>query len=69
MIGDIWAMCKDYILVPPFEVPANWIITRAYDHGSSDPFCCLWFAKSNGEDLTFPGRENYAHPSRRSFHS
>ena len=54
MIGDIWAMCKDYILQPEFEVPSNWIITRAYDHGSSDPFVCLWFAKSNGEDLTFP---------------
>jgi hypothetical protein len=54
MIGDIWAECKDYIMVPTFDVPANWIITRAYDHGSSDPFVCLWFAKSNGEDLTLP---------------
>lgn len=53
MLGDIWATHKDHIIVPPFEVPANWIITRAYDHGSTDPFACLWFAKSNGEDLTF----------------
>lgn len=54
MFGDIWARHKDQILVPTFDVPENWVITRAYDHGSSKPFCCLWFAKSNGEDLTLP---------------
>lgn len=53
MLGDIWATHKDNIVVPPFDVPPNWIMTRGYDHGSTDPFCCLWFAKSNGEDLTF----------------
>lgn len=54
MFGDIWATHADYIQVSPFEVPENWVITRAYDHGSQKPACCLWFAKSNGENLSFP---------------
>jgi len=54
MFGDIWATHRDSILVPEFVVPANWHITRAYDHGSSKPYTCLWFAKSNGEDLALP---------------
>ena len=54
MFGDVWARHKDHILVQDFEVPDNWVITRAYDHGSSAPYCCLWFAKSNGENLTLP---------------
>ena len=51
MFGDIWATHKDAIVMPDFVVPDNWTITRAYDHGSTAPFCCLWFAKSNGENL------------------
>ena len=54
MFGDLWATHRDSILVPEFIVPANWHITRAYNHGSSKPFACLWFAKSNGEDLALP---------------
>lgn len=57
MFGDIWATHKDNILVDDFQVPENWTITRAYDHGSTKPFVCLWFAKSNGETLTFPNGE------------
>jgi hypothetical protein len=54
MFDDIWYEYKDTIVVPPFEVPPNWTITRAYDHGSSKPFSVGWYAESDGTDLAFP---------------
>ncbi len=54
MFDDIWFEYKDAVIVPPFEVPATWTITRAYDHGSSKPFSVGWYAQSDGTDLEFP---------------
>lgn len=54
MFDDIWFSHRSDIVVPPFEVPASWTITRAYDHGSTKPFCVGWFAESDGTDLIFP---------------
>lgn len=54
IVGDIWATHQQYIVVPKFDPPTSWAITRAYDHGSAKPFCCLWFAKSDGSELIFP---------------
>ena len=53
MFDDIWAQCRDAIVLNDFEVPGNWRIYRAYDHGSSKPWSCGWYAEANGEDLTF----------------
>lgn len=32
----------------PFTVPEHWARFRAFDWGSARPFCCLWFAVSDG---------------------
>jgi hypothetical protein len=54
MFDDLWYEYKDIVIVPPFEVPPTWTITRAYDHGSSKPFSVGWYAESDGTDLAFP---------------
>lgn len=38
-------------VMPPFAIPQQWYIDRAFDWGSSSPFATLWFAESNGEQV------------------
>lgn len=54
MFDDIWFEAKDYIIVPRFEVPKSWKITRSFDWGSAKPFSVGWWAESDGTDLTLP---------------
>ena len=54
MFDDIWFDAKDAIVVPPFQVPPGWTITRALDWGTSKPFSIGWYAESDGTDLVFP---------------
>jgi hypothetical protein len=44
MFDDIWATHRQNIVVKDFEVPLNWHIYRAYDHGSTKPWSCGWYA-------------------------
>lgn len=57
MFDDVWQ--GGLHVVPSFplnKIPRRWIIDRAYDHGSSKPFACAWFAESNGEPFEYQGR-------------
>lgn len=54
MFDDIWGGLKDGIVVPSFQVPTSWRITRALDYGSAKPFSIGWYAESDGTDLMFP---------------
>jgi hypothetical protein len=36
-------------VIAPRELPSHWTRFRAFDWGSAHPFCCLWFAVSDGE--------------------
>jgi hypothetical protein len=41
----------------PFAIPLEWRIDRGYDHGTSAPASCLWFAEANGEEVEVaPGK-------------
>lgn len=43
-------------VVPPLtleNIPTNWFLNKSYDHGSSAPFACLWFAESDGSPVHF----------------
>lgn len=51
MIDDIWFRVKKYAVIPDFEVPSTWPITRSFDWGSSRPFAVGWWAESDGSDL------------------
>lgn len=50
--GDVWN-ARDHVIrkVRPIDVPADWEIRRAFDWGSSTPFCHLWYTISNGDPL------------------
>lgn len=52
MFDDIWHSYRHIICLKDFDIPLNWRMYRAYDHGSSKPWSCGWYAESNGEDLT-----------------
>jgi hypothetical protein len=51
MFDDIWHDARSTVIMDQFDVPLNWKIYRAYDHGSSKPFSVGWYAVSDGSDL------------------
>jgi len=52
MFDDIWR--GDIHVIPRFCVPYNWRVDRAFDWGSTHPFCAGWWAEANGEQVIFP---------------
>lgn len=53
--ADVWEP-KRHVL-EPFQVPASWRVTRAFDWGSARPFSIGWYAESDGSQVggrTFP---------------
>ncbi len=58
MFDDLWD--EEFHVVPPLppeKVPRGWRLDRAYDDGMSKPFSVGWWAESNGEPITWEGRE------------
>lgn len=54
MFDDVWFQARKHAVVPdinPSAIPEGWVIDRSFDWGDSAPFCVLWWAESNGEDL------------------
>ena len=47
------------IVVPSFDVPRNWRITRSFDWGSAKPFSCGWWAISDGTPALIDSRLIY----------
>lgn len=54
MFDDVWLAAKH--VVPPFEIPLDWKLDRAFDWGSSKPFSVGWWAESNGTDVLINGK-------------
>jgi len=52
MFDDLWT--PSVHIVRSFEIPYSWKINRGFDWGSSKPFSVLWFAESDGTDITYP---------------
>lgn len=58
MFDDLWRLAEP--VIEPFPIPAGWYVDRAFDPGSTDPYCALWFAEANGESVRLPdGRERH----------
>lgn len=49
MFSDVFNAERN--IVPDFDIPPQWTITRAFDWGSSKPFSVGWYAHSDGSDL------------------
>lgn len=49
-IDDIWRREKH--VLEPFDIPSSWLTNRGYDWGSAKPAGAIWFAESNGEEVT-----------------
>lgn len=54
MFDDIWD--PRYHVVPRFDIPKSWKITRSFDWGSSAPFSVGWWAESDGCDVLVNGK-------------
>lgn len=50
MFDDLWD--RRVHVIKPFPIPSSWRIDRGLDWGSSHPFAVLWFAESDGTDVT-----------------
>ena len=48
-IDDVWD--PDIHVIPPFEIPYTWRVTRSLDWGSTSPFSVGWWAKSDGSTV------------------
>src|SRR5579864_345430 len=53
MFDDIWYSHREAIVLPDFDIPDSWPIRRAYDHGSSKPWSCGYYAQSDGSDIEY----------------
>lgn len=47
-LDDVWDAIRQ--IIPPFDIPPEWHVNRAFDWGSTAPFSVGWWAMSNGED-------------------
>ncbi|MQU52906.1 hypothetical protein [Pseudomonas sp. FSL R10-1339] len=54
MFGPVWS--AERLILEPFDIPRHWKTDRSFDFGQSTPFCCLWYAETNGEAITVNGR-------------
>lgn len=43
---DLWQ--QDVHVIPQFDIPSSWSLTRSFDWGSSKPFSVGWWAESDG---------------------
>lgn len=53
---------RDTHTIQPFIIPSGWRVDRSLDWGSSKPFCVLWFAESNGEQVTLANGQTKSYP-------
>ena len=51
-LDDIWN--NDTHTMPKFKIPATWYVDRTFDWGTTKPWACLYFAESDGSDVTMP---------------
>lgn len=51
-VSDVWNRAVH--VIPRFRIPQTWYCDRAFDWGSTHPFCVGWFAEANGEDAILP---------------
>jgi len=59
-LDDVWS--RDKHIVKPFKIPSDWYVNRAYDWGSSKPGGCIFFAESNGSQVTLENGETITYP-------
>ena len=49
-IDDLWQ--SEIHILDRFPIPKDWSVDRSYDWGSSHPYASLWWAETNGEEVT-----------------
>jgi hypothetical protein len=62
MFDDIWRPSRH--VLPAFEVPPSWRLTRSLDWGEAKPFSVGWWAIADGSEARLPGGQIFAPPPR-----
>jgi phage terminase large subunit-like protein len=57
--GRVYEFHRQLHTVPAFEPPAEWPRFRGIDFGTRNPFCCLWFAWDQRDDVLHVYRQHY----------
>lgn len=52
MFDDVWDRTQH--VLPVFNLPYTWRLSRSFDYGSSRPFSVGWWAESDGCDVQMP---------------
>lgn len=42
---------RKQIVIPPFDIPSNWPVFSGADYGTTNPYCCLFFAVDGDENM------------------
>ena len=64
-LDDVWNSSTH--VMPRFKIPPGWYVDRAMDWGSAKPTAVLYFAESNGEDVTLEDGSTANFPSGTLF--
>lgn len=59
-IDDVWN--RAIHVMPRFKIPEGWFVDRAFDWGSTHPFCVGWFAEANGEEAILSDGTSFCPP-------
>ena len=62
-IDDLWN--SEIHIVDRFRIPKAWKVDRTFDWGSSHPFCTVFWAEANGEEVKMPDGTTWC-PARGS---
>jgi len=64
MFDDLFypTVMESNIIVPGFEIPEHWMISRSFDHGTSKPFSVGWWVESDGTPVIFKNGNEHTFP-------
>lgn len=60
IFASLWK--RDILILDPFVVPSTWRVERSFDYATSTPFCCLWIAETNGEEVILRDGRRFCPP-------
>lgn len=62
-IDDVWEPSTH--IIPPFQIPRTWRVTRAFDWGSSHPFSVGWWATTDDSRVMVGNRARTFYPGTK----
>ena len=58
-LGDIWR--SSIHMIDMFHIPPSWYVDRSFDWGTAKPWCCIWWAESDGSPYIDPATGDHVY--------